>query len=101
MPAGRYVCSRFRVLSFVRAAWTLGLLSQVPPPHLNAQQTEHKRPSTVEDAIRMVRIAGRDANLSYAAALTEDFAYFSHDRNQFVFVLKKGNLEKNTNEYSL
>src|ERR1700730_16343676 len=101
MPVGRCVCARFRVLPFVRAAWTLGLLFQVSPLPVNAQQAERKRPSTVEDAIRMVRIAGRNADISYAGALTEDFAYFSSDRKQFVLVLEKGNLEKNTNEYSL
>lgn len=101
MPAGCYVCARFRVLLLVQAIWTLSWLFPVSPLRVNAQEVEHKRPSTVEDAIRMVRIAGHLANLSYAGALTEDFAYFSPDRNQFVIVLKKGNLENNTNEYSL
>lgn len=65
------------------------------------QQNETKRHPTEEDAIRMVRIAGSGSINSYAGMLTEDFAYFSPDEKQFVIVLKKGNLERNTNEYSL
>ena len=49
----------------------------------------------------MTRIAGRDAISSYAGALTQDFAYFSPDRSRFVMIVKKGNLETNTNDYSL
>jgi dipeptidyl aminopeptidase/acylaminoacyl peptidase len=49
----------------------------------------------------MARIVGQGADRSYAGALTEDFAYFSPDQKQFVFVLKKGDLEKNTNVYTL
>jgi hypothetical protein len=64
-------------------------------PHLN------KRFLTEEDAIRLVRIAGRGAITEYAGALTKDFAYFSPDQKQFAIVLKKGNLEANTNDYSL
>ncbi len=66
-----------------------------------AEQTDHKKMITEEDAIRMVRIAGRGAINSYAGALTQDFAYFSPDGKQFVIILKKGNLERNTNDYSL
>jgi dipeptidyl aminopeptidase/acylaminoacyl peptidase len=66
-----------------------------------AQEPPPKRPATVEDAIRMVRIAGHLSNLSYEGALTENFAYFSPDRKQFAVILKKGNLETNTNDYSL
>jgi hypothetical protein len=80
---------------------------------LNARMPEHrtgdtardsigsKRLLTEKDAIRMVRIAGRGAINEYAGALAKDFAYFSPDRRQFVIVLKKGNLETNTNDYSL
>jgi dipeptidyl aminopeptidase/acylaminoacyl peptidase len=60
-----------------------------------------KRFLTEEDAIRMVRIAGRGAISEYAGTLTRDFAYFSPDQKQFAIVLKKGNLEANTNDYSL
>jgi dipeptidyl aminopeptidase/acylaminoacyl peptidase len=60
-----------------------------------------KRFLTEEDAIRMVRIAGRGAINEYAGTLTKDFAYFSANHRQFVVVLKKGNLERNTNDYSL
>ncbi|MGA2811778.1 MAG: hypothetical protein ABSG16_10300 [Candidatus Acidiferrum sp.] len=65
------------------------------------QQKAMKHPVTEEDAIRMVRIAGTGSISSYAGTLTEDFAYFSPNEQQFVLVLKKGNLERNTNDYSL
>ena len=60
-----------------------------------------KRFLTQKDAIRMVRIAGYNAINEYAGTLTRDFAYFSPDRSKFVIILKKGNLETNTNDYSL
>ncbi len=62
---------------------------------------ERKRFLMQEDAIQMVRIAGHDALSEYAGTLTKDFAYFSPDRKQFAIILKKGNLETNTNDYSL
>jgi dipeptidyl aminopeptidase/acylaminoacyl peptidase len=84
-------------------AWLLsGFLSFVPGPPADGQPRQnHQRYPTEEDAIRMARIAGRGSMNSYAGALTEDFAYFSPDRKQFVIVVKKGNLERNTNDYSL
>jgi dipeptidyl aminopeptidase/acylaminoacyl peptidase len=101
MATVRYVCGRFGVQSVVRVAWTMSLWLQLSPALAPAQEPRQKRPATVEDAIRMVRIAGHLSNLSYAGSLTEDFAYFSPDRKQFVVILKKGNLEKNTNDYQL
>jgi dipeptidyl aminopeptidase/acylaminoacyl peptidase len=60
-----------------------------------------KRLLTEEDAIQMVRIAGHEAISEYAGTLTKDFAYFAPDHKQFAIILKKGNLETNTNDYSL
>jgi len=60
-----------------------------------------KRPVSVADAIRMVRVAGTGAIDSYSGALSSNFAKFSPNGKQFVFLTKKGNLEQNTNEYSL
>ena len=48
-----------------------------------------KRPVTVQDSIQMTRLGNPDV------------AKFSPDGKRFVVVLKKGNLENNTNEYSL
>lgn len=50
-----------------------------------------KRPVTVADAIRMTKL-GEQA---------DDAAHFSPNGGYFIVVLKKGNLERNTNEYSL
>jgi dipeptidyl aminopeptidase/acylaminoacyl peptidase len=56
---------------------------------------------SVADAIRMTRIAGTGALESYSGGLSADFASFSPDGKRFVFLVKKGNLEQNTNEYSM
>src|SRR5258708_295729 len=56
---------------------------------------------SVADAIRMMRIAGTGALESYSGGLAADFASFSPDGKRFVFLVKKGNLEQNTNEYSM
>ena len=76
-------------------------VSAQTPARESGAATSGKRFLTEKDAIRMVRIAGRNAINEYAGALTKDFAYFSPDRGQFVIILKKGNLETNTNDYSL
>ena len=66
-----------------------------------ASGRRERRLVTQEDAIRMTRIAGHGSVNEYAGTLTHDFAYFSPDGKQFAVVLKRGNLEANTNEYSL
>jgi len=96
-----YGCARFWRRFALFAAWPMTLWFSLPSVPVAAQEPQPKRPATVEDAIRMVRIAGHLSNLSYEGALTENFAYFSPDRRQFVVILKKGNLETNTNDYSL
>lgn len=57
------------------------------------------RPTTVADAIRMTRYA----DPSYIAGQPSDgnVAQFSPDGEKFTLVLRRGNLESNTNEYSL
>lgn len=97
----RYACARMCIRFMVWVVWNMGLWFQLSCLPVAAQEAQQKRPATVEDSIRMVRIAGHLSNLSYAGALTEDFAYFSPDRKQFVVILKKGNLETNTNDYQL
>jgi len=60
-----------------------------------------KRRMTETDSIGMTLIAGPNSDRSYANALTRDFATFSPDGKNFIILLKKGNLENNTNEYSM
>jgi hypothetical protein len=58
-----------------------------------------KRPVTVADSIQMTRLG----DLSYTNGEPSKgiVAKFSPDGKHFVVILKKGNLEANTNEYSL
>jgi hypothetical protein len=57
-----------------------------------------KRPVTVADAIRMTRIAGN----GYPSLRPKSgFAAFSPDGKRFAIVIARGDIEKNTNEYSL
>jgi dipeptidyl aminopeptidase/acylaminoacyl peptidase len=62
---------------------------------------ESKRFATVADAIQMTRIAGRNAIDAYGGSLSTNFASFSPDGKRVVFIVKKGNLQENTNEYSM
>jgi dipeptidyl aminopeptidase/acylaminoacyl peptidase len=60
-----------------------------------------KRPVTVADAATMTRI-GEPLYVGYTGVgPKQDFAAFSPDGSRFAFVISKGNLEKNVNEYSL
>jgi hypothetical protein len=58
-----------------------------------------KRPVTVADSIQMTRLG----DAKYAGGFPSDglVAKFSPDGRRFVVILRKGNLEANTNEYSL
>jgi hypothetical protein len=100
-----YVCADSRRRRFMAlrglATWILSLFVTSQTTQAQVPKHDSRRTVTEEDAIRMTRIAGHEAINSYAGMLTEDFAYFSPDRKQFVIVLKKGNLEENTNDYSL
>jgi hypothetical protein len=58
-----------------------------------------KRPVTVADSIQMTRLG--DPSYTYGAPSKGIVAKFSPDGKHFVVVLKKGNLQVNTNEYSL
>lgn len=57
------------------------------------------RPVTVADAIRMTKLGNPDYYAGGSAA--GRVATFSPDGKKFVVVLRKGNLEENTTEYSL
>jgi dipeptidyl aminopeptidase/acylaminoacyl peptidase len=58
-----------------------------------------KRPATVADSIQMTRLG--DPSYTDGALSNGIVAKFSPDGKHFVVILKKGNLEANTNEYSL
>jgi len=58
-----------------------------------------KRPVTVADSIQMTRLA--DPSYTDGAPSKGIVAKFSPDGKHFVVILKKGNLEANTNQYSL
>jgi dipeptidyl aminopeptidase/acylaminoacyl peptidase len=58
-----------------------------------------KRPVTVADSIQMTRLG--DPGYTEGALSNGIAAKFSPDGKHFVVILKKGNLDANTNEYSL
>jgi dipeptidyl aminopeptidase/acylaminoacyl peptidase len=58
-----------------------------------------KRPVTVEDAIQMRQVADSDCFLGDES--NGCIAHFSPDGQRFVIVVRRGNVEENTNEYSL
>jgi len=79
-----------------QAARAVGTTSTAQSP---AVATLAKRPVTVPDSIQMIRLG--DSNYTAGAPSKGLVAKFSPDGKQFVVILKKGNLEANTNEYSL
>src|SRR5882762_6387497 len=54
---------------------------------------EGKRPVTVADAIEMTRSADELRN--------QQIAHYSPDGKKFVIILRKANLEQNTNDFSM
>lgn len=71
------------------------------PPPASAQVSDI-RPVTVSDVIGMTRVAGpADSSSFLGGAPTRGFASFSPDGRRFAVVLRKGNVERNTNDYSL
>src|SRR5216684_1503831 len=60
----------------------------------SASEQMSKRPVTVADAIRMTKLDPGPDNYSSTVS-------FSRDGEGVVAVLRKGNIEQNTNEYSL
>jgi hypothetical protein len=61
--------------------------------------TFRSRPATVVDSIEMTRVAG-DTHYDSAPPYPP-LAYFSPDGSRFIVVLRKGNLQHNTNDYSM
>ena len=58
-----------------------------------------ERPIEARDAIEMTQMA--DAACPFGAPTSSDAVQFSPDNKRFFFVLTKGSLEQNVNEYSL
>jgi dipeptidyl aminopeptidase/acylaminoacyl peptidase len=70
-------------------------------PCQKTDRTE-KVPVTVADGIRMNRIGGPlKATWYYGIGPTNGFASFSPDGRRFAIVVSKGNLQTNTNDYSI
>lgn len=68
----------------------------------NSQSANYRRRPTVDDMIQMTRVAGSSyAHSSYTGSLSANFAFYSPNGKHFAIVLKKGNLARNTNDYTL
>jgi dipeptidyl aminopeptidase/acylaminoacyl peptidase len=72
--------------------------SQKPEVSAPTESKPQARPVTVEDAIRMAVVT---SNADFDWSDTSGVAHFSPDGAQFVLVEKRGNIERNTNEYSM
>jgi len=74
--------------------------SSVLKAHDEASPPEtEKRAVSVADTIRMFKLA--DSDYFAGGEPRHGVAQFSPDKRKFVIVLRRGNLERNTNEYSL
>ena len=76
-------------------------VNQVTPQarHETQAALDNQRAVTVADAVRMTRL-GEHAYY-YGASSEGRVAHFSPNNKSFVVVLRKGNLERNTNEYQM
>jgi dipeptidyl aminopeptidase/acylaminoacyl peptidase len=92
---------RSNCTSLVRGIAGALILASVQATISAEQRTSEpqKRPVSVRDVISMTRLGIPDSDLS--GRLEGLGATFSPDREKFVVVLKKGNLERNTNDYSV
>jgi dipeptidyl aminopeptidase/acylaminoacyl peptidase len=70
-----------------------------PVPNALSEQGDGKRPVTIDDAIKIRRLA--DEEYFMGASSTGRVAHFSPDGKRFVIELEKGNLKNNTNDFSL
>jgi len=78
--------------------WDSQLLRAQQPAAVSGEKGSQRLVS-VEDAIGMTRIADQGYFLGDPA--NTHIAHFSPDGKQFVIILKKGNLEQNTNDFTL
>jgi dipeptidyl aminopeptidase/acylaminoacyl peptidase len=93
------VASFFDTVSRFVLCLAMAPLAAHPQSTAPESRSIHKRPVTVEDAIRMKL----PANPGCFPGDDSDgcLAQFSPDGKRFVIVIKQGNVEQNTNEYSL
>lgn len=87
----------FRILAAVAVAAVLA--SAAAPSGRSQDQQSRGAPITVRDAITMTRLGLPDSLLN--TPVKEGFAQFSPNGRRFVIVLKKGNLQGDTIDYSL
>lgn len=78
---------------------SIALIWLVQNAGAQAKSEEGKRPITVADAIRMVRLG--DPSYFDGNSMTDQVAHFSPDASHFLILLRQANLEENSNEYSL
>ncbi len=86
-------------LGFAACAATTVLLDGHDRQGLTKPGQNGKRPLRVEDCIRMTKLG--DPEYWMGGSSSGRVAQFSQDGSRFVVLLRKGNLERNTNEYSL
>src|SRR5260370_3742809 len=89
------VCSNYGLC--MRQAKESGVVTDTN--QAKADSATVKRPVTVADSIRMTRLG--DRLYDWGGPSKGLVAKFSPDGKRFVVVLRKGNLETNTNDYSL
>jgi len=82
------MCIRWALLVFLQALVVFG--TEARSEKQEARNQGGRRAVTVADSIRMTKLPS-----------WPQVAFYSPDRKKFVVVLRKGNLEQNTNEYSL
>jgi len=100
--SARIGISAFALLFFGSGVLQPQSVSENPPAPEFIPSTGAKRAVTVADSIQMVRVAGPADVRDYSGgAVSADFAVFSPDGQWFVVVVRKGNIERNQNEYSM
>jgi len=77
------------------------IVASTTAPQSAAETGSTKRPVTVADSIQMTRLGDAEYEHDAGGAFAGPVAKFSPDGKRFVVILRKGNLEANTNEYSL
>jgi|HubBroStandDraft_6_1064221.scaffolds.fasta_scaffold03860_4 dipeptidyl aminopeptidase/acylaminoacyl peptidase len=95
---------QFSWISIILAALLLVPITRINPA-LGSRKIQSnvtrpaKRSIIVADAVRMTRVG--DLDLFWGSPLPDQLAHFSPDGKKVVVIVRKGNLESNTREYSL
>jgi hypothetical protein len=94
----RFAFTLCGILSFL-FFWCVGVAAYAHASSSGEELAQReRRRATVADAIQMTRWADHQY---FLGASTRSVALFSRDGKLFVVVVKKGNIERNTNDYSL